>query len=143
MNYTFKTEDDQLWMVDVERMHWGKASSIISAPSVKAVESKLAQFVETEGGDVTPLGGGRYVLEGRQPKDGLCIVTILTVLSEENGGTCVTFAQGNVNIKDLQHEAVTKFRCECLSTPQKPQRPKVIQMPMPTPDTIKSAPVEG
>lgn len=120
MIYNFKTEeDDQQWVVDTELLTWARASSIIAAPTIIAAEANIARFVPTEEGKLIPLGGGRYNLEGRQPfdenhKPQLSLFMIITVLSTENEGTCMTFFQANVAAKGVQHQNIKNFESRCL-----------------------------
>ena len=115
MIFNFKTElDSQQWVIDTEEFNWARASSLVAAPSIKAAETNLARFVPTEEGKLIPMGGGRYALEGRKPFDEnknpqLAFIVILTILSAENEGTCVTFMQTNVAIRDLQHQQIKNF----------------------------------
>lgn len=120
MIYNFKDASEQMWVIDTESLSWSRASSIIAAPSIVAAESNVARFVPTEEGELTALGGGRYVLEGRKQFDDegkpqLAIVIILTLLSADNDGTCVTFLQSNVEIKDAQHQQIKNFHTQCLA----------------------------
>jgi hypothetical protein len=156
--YNFRTTDDgQQWMIDTESQpaYWAKASSILAAPSVSAAANNSASFVPQEEGTLVPLGGGRYALKGRKPigpdgKPQLSIIIILTVLSSEEGGTCVTFVQTNVDIKDLQHAEIKNFKTEALPAVKTPTRPAPQAMPPITkeeqaaaipsmPDVIKEA----
>jgi len=124
MIYNFKTEEDgQQWVVDTEVLNWARASSIVAAPSVLAAESNLARFVPTEEGRLIPLGGGRYVLEGRQPfvpgPNGqpvpqFALFIVLTILSADKDGTCVTFLQANVPVKDFQHQSIKNFAAQVM-----------------------------
>ena len=119
MIYNFKTEDGQQWVADTEALTWGKASSIIASPTIKAAETNIARFVATEEGKLIPLGGGRYAFEGRKPfdesnKPQLAVFIVLTILSAESEGTCVTFFQANVPIKDVQHQPIKNFHVQCL-----------------------------
>jgi hypothetical protein len=135
MLYNFKTTDDgQQWAIDTEALTWAKASSILATPSVKAAESNIARFVAQEEGKLIPMGGGRYALQGRKPfdkdrKPQLSIFILLSILSGEDGGTAVTFMQANVDIKDLQHQEIKKFKCEVLPAIPAPNRPPQVQMP--------------
>lgn len=120
MIYNFKTEsDDQMWVMDTEALTWARASSIISTPSVQAAQSNLAHFVPSEEGRLIPLSNGRFALEGRKPFDAdgkpqFAIFIILNILSSENDGTCVTFIQANVALKDGQHQHIKNFHTQCL-----------------------------
>lgn len=144
MLFSFRTvEDDQIWTVDTEILEWTKASSIVSSPSVKAVESKFANYIPIEKGKLSPIGGGRYRLHPRKPigKDGrpqLSMIVLLTVLTEQDGGTCVTFLQANVDIKDAQHQEIKKYTCECLPAVGAPARPSPVPMPPITADEKKA-----
>jgi hypothetical protein len=120
MKFNFKTvSDEQQWVIDTEDGTWARASSIISASSIVAAEHNAAHFVPQEEGHLIPMGGGRYAFEGRKPfdeqgKPQLAVVCILTLLSSDDGGTCVTLIQGNVALKELQHQTISKFHAECL-----------------------------
>lgn len=147
MLYNFRTtEDSQQWTVDTEQLKWARASSILAAPSVKAVESHLARFVAAEEGPLIPMGGSRFAMAGRQPLDAagkpqLAIVIIVTVLTSEDGGSAVTFIQANVEIKDFQHQEIKKFRTEVLPAIRSPQNPgrRPVVMPPITADEQKAA----
>lgn len=71
MIFQFKTLDDELFIFDTEEMVWGRASSILSAPSVSAVENRLAKFEFIEKGSLIAMGAGAYSFDGRTPKTGL------------------------------------------------------------------------
>lgn len=93
----FKTLDDELWVIDSDNLKWGRASSILSSPSVTAAaESKLAQYVFSEEGPLVPMGGGTFTLGGRKPSDGLTTVGVLFTVFE---GTVVAYLQANVPVK--------------------------------------------
>lgn len=147
MIYNFRTtEDNQQWMIDTESQpaYWAKASSILAAPSVTAAANNTASFVPQEEGVLVPLGGGRYALKGRKPVDAagnpqLSIIIILTLLSGEEGGTCVTFIQANVDIKDAQHADIKNFKVEALPAIRTPQRPTAQVMPPITKEEKKAA----
>lgn len=118
MIYNFKVEGVQ-YMVDTEALTWAQASSIISAPSIKAAESNLAHFVPQKEGKLIPLSNGRFALEGKKPfdekgKPQFAIFIILTLLSAENEGVCISFIQGNVPLTDLQHQQIKHFHAQCL-----------------------------
>lgn len=69
MVYQFRTEDDALFVINTMAATWGRASTILSAPSVTAAaESQLANYQYLEEGTLVPMGGGRYSLDGRTPK---------------------------------------------------------------------------
>jgi hypothetical protein len=122
VTYEFKTEDGQLWTIDTERGTWARVSTILAAPSVIAAESNLSNYVPAEGGRLVSIGNGQYYLEGRQPKDGLCRVAVITVLTDEDEGSCVTFLQANVTVKDPNHREIKKYRCVALAAPQDPSQ---------------------
>lgn len=88
MRYEFKTMDDEKFVLDTVNMSWGRASSIVSSPSVGAAENGLAQFEYLEQGDLVPMGAGHYSLDGRTPRTtgpgaGLSAVGILSVPFED------------------------------------------------------------
>jgi len=66
MLYQFTTPDGETFVLNTETMRWGKASTILSAPSVAAVEGGITQFMYSEEGDLVPQGGGTYNLDGRR-----------------------------------------------------------------------------
>ena len=128
MIYNFKDSSGQQWMVDTETLKWAQASSILATPSIAAAASNLAHFVPQAEGALVPLGGGRYAFEGRKPLDDggnpqLSIIIILTVLTAEDEGVCVTFIQGNVGVTDFQHQQIKKFKAEALPAISTPTRP--------------------
>jgi hypothetical protein len=148
--YNFKTvEDNQQYVVDTERLTWARASSILSAPSVTAVESKIARFVAAEEGRLIPLGGGRFAFEGRSPfdKDGkpqlaIAIIVHVPVTDPADGKVAlVCLIQTNVNIKDGAHTEIQKFVVENLPALRPPQNParRAIVMPPITADEQKAA----
>ena len=127
MIYNFRTAEGQ-WVVNPEDLTWARTSSIISSPSVVAAASNLANFVPIETGKLVPLGGGRYSLDGRKPlnekqEPQLSIFIILTILTAEDGGTCVSFLQANVETTDFQQQEIKKFKCESLPAIPTPTRP--------------------
>ena len=129
MIFNFKTvQDYQQWQIDTENGTWARASNIIAAPTVIAAAQNIARFVPQEEGKITPLGGGRYALTGRQPfLDGqpqLAVICILTLLSADNDGTCLTLIQGNVPLKELQHQPIKNFAMECLPPLQLTKAPQ-------------------
>lgn len=110
MIYTFETLDGEKFVLDVEHSRWGRASSILAAPSIAASENAIARYVYSEEGDLVPMGGGVYNLDGRMPLSdkpteeekkapgaGLSSVGILIVLYS---GMCEVYLKPNVQIKD-------------------------------------------
>ena len=83
MIYHFKTLDEEIFVVNTGEMKWGRASTMLAAPSISAVEHKLANYVFAEEGVLAVEGHGRYLLVGRTekstPGNGLCAVGILTI----------------------------------------------------------------
>ena len=104
MVYQFKTMDDETFVLDIVNMRWGRASSILSAPSVVAAtdkENNLARYVFSEEGDLAAMGGGHYGLVGRTPKTtgpgaGLSAIGILAIPYED---TLVLTIKANVPLK--------------------------------------------
>lgn len=104
MIYQFKTEDDELFVFNTVDMTWGRASNLVTAPSIGAVENRLANFAyrEDDRGTLVPMGGGAYNLDGRTPKTegpgkGLSSVGIMAVPFETY---LILFLRANVRIKD-------------------------------------------
>jgi hypothetical protein len=140
MIYNFRTESDgQQWVVDTEALSWAKASSIIASPTIKAAETNIARFVPAEEGQLIPLGAGRFALNGRKPFDAenkpqLAIFIVLTLLTADNEGTCVTLFQANVPIKEVQHQHIKNFHIQCLPplkiTPREAIQPPAAIVPV-------------
>ena len=102
MIYHFQTLDDSLWVIDTANMQWGRASSILSAPSITAAEKNLAKFELADSGTLVPMGAGVYNMNGRTPKTtgpgaGLSSVGIMCIPFED---TLVVYLRANVKIKD-------------------------------------------
>lgn len=103
MIYHFEVASDgATFVIDTETMRWGRASSILSAPSITAAEKNLAKFELAEEGDLIPMGAGTYNLDGRTPKskgpgEGLSTVGIMAV---PFGDTLILYLRANVKIKD-------------------------------------------
>lgn len=120
MIYSFKTKaDDQQWIIDTEALTWARSSGLVISPSVIAAEANMGSFVPIEEGKLTAMGGGRYVLEGRKPfdesgKPQLSILILLSLLSADNQGTCVTFIQSNMELDKFQHQPIKNFATEVM-----------------------------
>ena len=102
MIYQFRTMDDELFVINTVEMTWGRASNILSSPSVAAVEAHLAKFEFSESGTLIPMGAGSYNFEGRTPETkglgaGLSTVGIMAVPFDSY---LVLFLKANVPIKD-------------------------------------------
>lgn len=98
MIYTFQTESDgQLWVLDIVKMTWGKASTIAAAVSLGAVENKLANYIFSDEGKIVSVGAGTFNMEGRKPTDGLTTIGILSVPYEDH---LVLFLRANVRLKE-------------------------------------------
>lgn len=110
MVYEFETLDDEKFVIDIESGRWGRASSILATPSIKASENAMARYIYVEEGELIPMGGGVYNLDGRVPLPdkpteeqkkapgaGLSSVGILIVLYSE---TCEVYLKPNIQIKD-------------------------------------------
>lgn len=102
MIYHFETLDNTTWVIDTETMRWGRASSILSAPSITAAENNLAKFELAEEGDLIPMGAGTYNMDGRTEKTqgpgaGLSTIGIMAV---PFGDTLILYLRANVKIKD-------------------------------------------
>jgi len=102
MVYHFQTLDESTFVINTESMRWGRASSILSAPSIQAAEQNLAKFEFSEEGQLIPQGAGTYSLDGRTEKTtgpgaGLFAVTILSIPFID---TLVIELKANVPLKD-------------------------------------------
>ena len=117
-NFQLASNKDQ-YAIDVEALTWAKTSNILAAPTIIAAEANIARFIPQEEGRLTPLGGGRYALDGRRPFDAkgipqLALFMVVTVLSSDNEGTCMTFLQSNVALENFQHQNIKNFESRCL-----------------------------
>src|SRR5271154_678168 len=65
MIYQFKTMDDELFAINTVELRWGRASSIVAAPTLAAAEQALSSFVFVEEGTLVPMGAGIYSMDGR------------------------------------------------------------------------------
>lgn len=146
MIYNFKTEeDDQQWTVDTEKLTWARASSILTTPSVKAAENKLARFVPIEEGSLAPMGGGRYALAGRKPTTGIrnedgsekqqlaqIAIACVPVTDETDSQiVLVTLIQANVALKDAHQQEIKRHQIELMAPFQAPNRPTEPKPPTP------------
>lgn len=125
MIYSFKTLDDELWVINTSSLKWGRASSILSAPSVTAVENEITQYEFLEGGDLVPMGAGIYNFDGRTPETkgpgaGLSSVGIIAIPFED---TLVVYLRPNVPIKadSFKSNPIKIVKYEVLQDPQPPQ----------------------
>lgn len=105
--YQFKTTDDSLFVINTVTMRWGRASTILSAPSVTAAEHKLMQFVYSEEGELVPMGNGIYNMEGRTPEtkgpgEGLSSIGIMAIPFED---TLVMYLTANAPVKPDSFES--------------------------------------
>jgi|SRR5215831_3675916 len=146
MIYQFETLDNEKFVLDISKQRWGRASSVLATPSLSASENALARYVYKEEGNLIPMGGGVYCLDGRQPLPenatdeqkaapgaGLSSIGILVVLFEE---VCEIYLKPNVRVKDgsftsayLQElpEARNKYvRHNILQEPIKSEEPSVV-----------------
>lgn len=102
MRYQFETADDATFILDMVQMRWGRVSSILGAPSVKAAENEAFSYNLLEEGELIPMGGGVYNLQGRTPKTdgagkGLCTVGVLAVPYVD---TLQIYLRANVPLKE-------------------------------------------
>lgn len=141
MIYQFETESDgERFVLDTSNLKWGRASSVLAAPSVAAVENKLASFVFSEEGTLVPMGhsvegnttsGAVYNMDGRTPKTtgpgaGLSSVGILSIWFEDKN---ITYLTANVPVKEDSFkmnlpEGAEKFVLLRVMQPE-PQGPQV------------------
>lgn len=111
MIYQFQVKsDDSTFILDTARMIWGRASSILSAPSVAAAsnsQDNLAQFVFAEEGKLVRIPppreflGAVFNMEGRNPKTtgmgaGLSTVSILEISMAD---AHIYYLDANVELK--------------------------------------------
>lgn len=129
--FQFKTMDDETFVIDPIARRWGRASSILAAPSVVAASNKeenLAQYVFSEEGDLAIMGPFTYSLDGRTgktqgPGAGLSSVRILLAIW---GETLVVTLQANVPIKPdsftgVQVKSIKYF----IDQPEPKEQPKM------------------
>jgi hypothetical protein len=110
MVYQFRTaSDDQLFVFNTVDMTWGRASSIVSAPSLGAVENRLANFEFLESGTLVPMGAGAYNFDGRTPETGLenpkapgpgAGLSTVGIMAVPYDTYLILFLRANVKIKD-------------------------------------------
>jgi hypothetical protein len=96
--YSFVVEKtDENFVINTETMRWGIASSILSAPSIVAAENNMAKYEFSAEGELIPMGGDTFALDGRTEKDGLSKVTIHSIPFID---TLIVSISANVEIKD-------------------------------------------
>ena len=102
MLYQIKTLDEELFIFDIVTQKWGRASSILSAPSVSAAaDGAVARYVYSEEGALISMGAGVFNMDGRTEKTegpgaGLSSVGIMAVPFEQS---LILYLRPNVNIK--------------------------------------------
>ena len=131
MIYQFRTAaDDALFVLNTAEMKWGRASTILAAPTVAAAENSLANYQYLEEGILVPMGGGRYSLDGRTPKTegkgaGLSTVGLMAVPFEDK---FFVYLLPNVPVKEdtfkinMPEEAQKFIKCE-VRQPEQAQKP--------------------
>ena len=148
MVYQFRTLDNELFVINTVELKWGRASSILAAPSVLAAEQKLANFEYKEEGILVPMGAGRYSLDGRTPLTGvyenpalrgpgagLSTVQLMTVPFENY---IVQYIMANVPVKEdsfsmnLPEEAQKFIKYEIRNPEEKPQPPTLAPVAAPS-----------
>ena len=132
MIYQFRTNDDELFVINTMDLVWGRASNLLAAPSVAAVENRLAQFNFIEQGQLIPMGAGAYSMDGRTPKTegpgaGLCSVGIMAVPFDQY---LILYLKANVPVKDNSFksnfpEEAQKFIKHTILKPEEDKTPKV------------------
>jgi hypothetical protein len=113
--YQFKSEKDELFVLNTATMRWGIASSILATPSMAAAKENLARYVFSSEGTIVPMGAGGYSLDGRTEKDGIHVVAIMCVPFETY---IVLYLRPNVNIKpdsficgiSEKHQEIIKYQ---------------------------------
>ena len=146
MKYQFATADDALFVLDMVSMKWGRVSSILASPSIKAVENEAFTYNLLEEGDLIPMGGGVYTFQGRTPKTGLedpknpkpgaglCSVGLLAIPYED---TLQLYLRANVmlkedsfksqEIKTIKHHIIQANRPVPSSIVQTPENPPTVE----------------
>lgn len=133
MKYQFETQEDgAIFILDMVAMRWGRVSSILAAPSVKAMENEAFTYNLLEEGDLIPMGAGVYTMQGRTVKTegegkGLCAVGILAVPYEDS---LQLYIRANVPLKE------DSFKSGDIKT----IKHHIIQANRPVPETILQPP---
>jgi hypothetical protein len=120
--------DDSLFAINTMDMKWGRASSIMAAPTLAAAEKALASFVFAEDGVLVPMGAGRYSLDGRTPDTkgpgaGLSTVQIMAVPFDTY---LVLYLLPNVEVKEdsFLSNFPEEFRKHIKHEVRNPEKPK-------------------
>lgn len=143
MRYQFETEDNATFVLDMVQMKWGRVSTILAAPSVKAVEHEAFTYNLLEEGDLIPMGGGVYTMQGRtaktgledpknpKPGAGLCAVGVLAIPYED---TLQLYLRANVMLKEDSFKSmeVKKIKYHIIQASQ-PVPSAIVQPPPQTP----------
>jgi hypothetical protein len=136
--------DDELFAINTVDMKWGRASSIVAAPTLAAAEKSLASFVFCEDGVLVPMGAGRYSLDGRTPETtgpgaGLSTVQIMAVPFDTY---LVLYLLPNVEVKEdsFLSNFPEEFRKHIKHEVRNPEKPKqqITAVPEKSPAAIAS-----
>lgn len=137
MLYQFETLDGSLFQIDIAKQRWARVSALLETPSLAAAENEIARHTEIESGELIPMGGGVYNLEGRQPLSekstkedrekpgaGLSSVGLLCVPYEDH---LLVYIKPNVQIKEnsFKSNPIKTVKYEVLQEPVKTVEPAV------------------
>lgn len=149
MKYQFATADDAIFVLDVVSMRWGRVSSILASPSIKAVESEAFTYNLLEEGDLIPMGGGVYNMDGRDFKDkdrpgaGLVSVGLLQIAYDAPERVDNFYIRANVMLKEDSFTSSRGNGCEHhkmkyhIIQANRPVPSSIVQMP--EPPTVEEA----
>jgi hypothetical protein len=144
--YQFKTMDDELFAINTVDLKWGRASSIVAAPTLATAEKAIASFVFVEEGELVPMGAGRYSLNGRTPETtgpgaGLSTIQLMSVPFDTY---IVLYLLPNVECKEdsfvmnfMTEELRAKYLKMEVRNPEKPKQ-QITAVPEKSPEAIVS-----
>lgn len=145
MIYQFKcASDDSLFAINTMDLKWGRASSILAAPSVGAAANNVTSFVFVEEGALVPMGAGRYSLDGRTPDTkgegaGLSTIQLMAVPFDTY---LVLYLLPNVEVKEdsFISNFPEEFRKHIKHEVRNPEKPKqqITAAPEKSPEAIAS-----
>lgn len=148
MIYQFKTaSDDELFAINTVEMKWGRASTIMAAPTLAAAAQNSVSFVFSEEGTLVPMGAGRYSLDGRTPDTkgpgaGLSTVQIMAVPFDTY---LILYLLPNVEVKEdsFISNFPEEFRKHIKHEVRNPEKPKQQLVPTAVPEKSPEAIVSG
>ena len=127
-------------------LRWGRASSIVAAPTLAAAEHALSSFVFVEEGTLVPMGAGIYSMDGRTkdtvgPGAGLSTVQLMSVPFDTY---IVQYLLPNAEVKEdsfvmnfMTEELRAKYLKMEVKNPEKPKQ-QITAVPEKSPETIAS-----